>query len=429
MPSPDQSLTVSELNRLVKQTLSEEEGLKNIWVKGEVSNYSQTASSGHMYFSLKDQASVIKCAFFSFQSKHYKGRPIKNGMELRVFGSISVYEPGGYYSFSVQKVEELGEGDILLQIEKLKQELATQGIFNMEHKKPLPKFPKRLGIVTSPKGAAVEDIIRIATDLNPTIQILVSPCIVQGDEAPASICQAIEALNDPKWDVDVIIAGRGGGSFEDLMAFNTKEVVLAYYKSRIPIISAVGHEIDRVLTDLSADATAPTPTAAAKLAIPNLSEILLKIEETEERLDYALKNLTLLYKEKLTGVYSRSVFQNPLAVLEPRYIATDDVMNRIMLLGKNYIMQKRNNFLRQDTIHEKMSSAFQKKIQSFELLHSRVEHFSPLGTLKRGFSVIRNEKKEVIQSIEQTKEGELLEIILEKGRLQAQVKEKMVSKL
>ena len=395
MSNAPQSLSVSDVNRLVKTSLQEVDGLKNIWVKGEVSNFSQTASSGHMYFSLKDPMSVIKCAFFSFQSKNYKGRPIKNGMELRIFGSISVYEPGGYYSFSVQKVEELGEGDILLQIERLKQSLAEKGIFDPSHKKPLPKYPIRLGIATSPKGAAVEDIIRIATDLNPTIQILVSPCIVQGDDAPKSIRLAIEALNDPKWEVDVIIAGRGGGSFEDLMAFNTEEVVYAFYNSRLPIISAVGHEIDRVLSDLSADATTPTPTAAAKLAIPNVSEVLIKISETEDRLDRCLKNLTKLNREKLTGVTTRNVFQNPLALLEPRIIATDDVMNRISLLGKNFLIQKRSEFLRTEILKDRMEQLLRRKKQTFELIHSRVENFSPLGTLHRGYSVIRNQNKEM----------------------------------
>jgi exodeoxyribonuclease VII large subunit len=425
MSNAPSSLTVSDVNRLVKVSLQEVDQLKNIWVKGEVSNFSQTASSGHMYFSLKDNASVIKCAFFSFQSKNYKGRPIKNGTEIRIFGSISVYEPGGYYSFSVQKVEEIGEGDILLQIERLKQNLAERGIFDPAKKKPIPRYPKRLGIATSPKGAAVEDIIRIATDLNPTIQILVSPCIVQGEDAPNSIRQAIEALNDPKWEVDVIIAGRGGGSFEDLIAFNTEEVVLAFFQSRIPIISAVGHEIDRVLSDLSADATAPTPTAAAKLAIPNVSDVLIKIEETEDRLDRSIKNLTMFNREKLHGITTRNVFQNPMALLEPRVIATDDVTNRLSLLGKTFLIQKRSEFARTEILKDRMDKQIRTKKQSFELIYSRVEHFSPLGTLARGYSVIRNMKKEVISNTKQVSIGEKIEIILGSGRLTAEIKDQV----
>jgi exodeoxyribonuclease VII large subunit len=424
MSNVPNSLSVSDVNRLVKSSLQAVDELKNIWVKGEVSNFSQAGASGHMYFSLKDNLSVIKCAFFSFQSKNYKGKPIKNGMEIRVFGSISVYEPGGYYSFSVQKVEDLGEGDILLQIEKLKASLAERGYFDPSHKKPIPKYPKRLGIATSPKGAAVEDIIRIATDLNPTIQILVSPCIVQGDDAPKSIRQAIEALNDPKWEVDVIIAGRGGGSFEDLIAFNTEEVVLAFYNSKVPIISSVGHEIDRVLSDLSADATAPTPTAAAKLAIPNVAEVLIKIQETEDRLDRCLKNLTTINKEKLNGIYTRNVFQNPMSLLESRGIAADDVMNRLAILGRNFLLQKRSEFAKTEILKNSMEKQIVRKRQSFELMHSRVEHFSPLGTLSRGYSVTRDKNKKVINSSSQVQLHQIVEIILGDGRLSAEIKEK-----
>ncbi|TGN08438.1 exodeoxyribonuclease VII large subunit [Leptospira ilyithenensis] len=425
MPEPVPSLSVSDVNRLIKTTLQDTDGLKNIWVKGEISNFSQTASSGHMYFSLKDQASVIKCAFFSFQAKNYKGRPLKNGMEVNLFGSISVYEPGGYYSISVQKIEELGQGDILLQIERLKASLLEKGIFDPTRKKPLPKYPKRLGIVTSPKGAAVEDIIRIATDLNPSIQILVSPCLVQGDEAAASISGAIRALNDPKWEVDVIIAGRGGGSFEDLMAFNTEEVVMAYYHSKIPIISAVGHEIDRVLTDLSADASAPTPTAAAKLAIPNVSEVLVKMEEVEDRLRFALKNRTNIGREKLIGISSRTFFQNPYVILETRSIAVDEIMNRLSLLGKNFLMQKKTDFAKTEILKIRMEQYTKQKRKELELTQSRVENFSPLGTLKRGYSVLRNHKKEVISSIDQIQTKEKLEIILSQGRLNIEVIDKI----
>jgi exodeoxyribonuclease VII large subunit len=425
MSNPPISLTVSDVNRLVKTSLMEVDGLKNIWVKGEVSNFSQTSSSGHMYFSLKDNLSVIKCAFFSFQSKNYKGRPIKNGMELRIFGSISVYEPGGYYSFSVQKVEELGEGDILLQIERLKATLSEKGIFDPLRKKPLPKYPIRLGIATSPKGAAVEDIIRIATDLNPTIQILVSPCLVQGDEAPKSIRLAIEALNDPKWEVDVIIAGRGGGSFEDLMAFNTEEVTMAFFHSKVPIISAVGHEIDRVLSDLSADATAPTPTAAAKLAIPNVTDILIRIQETEDRLDRSLGHLTKFNREKLHGITSRSVFQNPMTLLETRVIGIDEVMNRLSLLGKTLLLQKRNDFNKSEILNDRIIQQINRKRQLFELSHNRVQHFSPLGTLSRGYSVVRDSKKQVISSTEQIELNQMVELILGKGRVMAEIKEKI----
>ncbi|EOQ97861.1 exodeoxyribonuclease VII, large subunit [Leptospira wolbachii serovar Codice str. CDC] len=421
----DASLSVSEVNRLIKSKLQDSSEFKNIWVRGEISNHSQTNSSGHIYFSLKDQASVIKCAFFSFQAKNYRGTPLRNGMEILVYGSISVYEPGGYYSLTVQKIEEIGEGDILLKIEKLKKTLADKGIFDATHKRPLPKFPKRLGIVTSPKGAAVEDIIRIATDLNPSIQILVSPCLVQGDGAEVSIIEAIKELNDPKWEVDVIIAGRGGGSFEDLMAFNQEAVVMAYYHSRIPIISAVGHEIDRVLTDLAADATTPTPTAAAKLAIPNVSDTLIRLDEMEDRIKSALTNVIRIGKEKCAGVVSRPVFQNPKTLLEIRSAALDELMTKISLLGKNYLVRKQSEFQRFDNLSQNWKSYLERIHNKFTLAEQRLEHFSPLGTLKRGYSVVRNQNKQVISSIHNIKENESLEVFLSDGKLLVEVKEKI----
>jgi exodeoxyribonuclease VII large subunit len=423
----DSSLSVSEVNRRIKAKLQDAPEFKNFWVRGEISNYSQTNSSGHMYFSLKDTSSVIKCAFFSYQAKNYKGTPLRNGMEILVYGSVSVYEPGGYYSITVQKIEELGEGDILLRIEKLKQTLAEKGIFDASHKRPLPKFPKRLGIVTSPKGAAVEDIIRIATDLNPSIQILVSPCLVQGDGAENSIIEAIKEINDPKWEVDVIIAGRGGGSFEDLMAFNQESVVMAYYQSRLPIISAVGHEIDRVLTDLAADATTPTPTAAAKLAIPNVSDTLIRLDEMEDRLRSALTGVIRIGKEKWTGVTNRVVFQNPKSILEPRQNHFDEIITKISLLGKNYLVKKQSEFQKFEVFHQNWKSYLERVHNKFRLAEQRLDHFSPLGTLKRGYSVLRNTNKQVISSVKQIQKNETLEVFLFDGKLQVEVKETLGS--
>ncbi|TGL90376.1 exodeoxyribonuclease VII large subunit [Leptospira congkakensis] len=425
METIDSSLSVSEVNRLIKSKLQDSPEFKNIWIRGEISNHSQTNSSGHMYFSLKDQTSVIKCAFFSFQAKNYRGTPLRNGMEILVYGSVSVYEPGGYYSITVQKIEEIGEGDILLKIEKLKKALHEKGIFDVNHKRPLPKFPKRLGIVTSPKGAAVEDIIRIATDLNPSIQILVSPCLVQGDGAEVSIIEAIKEINDPKWEVDVIIAGRGGGSFEDLMAFNQEAVVMAYYHSKIPIISAVGHEIDRVLTDLAADATTPTPTAAAKLAVPNVSDTLIRLDEMEDRIKSALKAVVRLGKEKWAGITGRPVFQNPKTLLETRTADLEELMTKISLLGKNYLVRKQSEFQKFDTLSSNWKSYLERIQNKFTLAEQRLVHFSPLGTLKRGYSVVRNKDKQVISSIHKIKDNESLEVFLSDGKLLVEVKEKI----
>ncbi|MDX1957661.1 MAG: exodeoxyribonuclease VII large subunit [Leptospiraceae bacterium] len=414
-------LTVSELNKSIKSILGERKELKNIWVKGEILNYSQSGT-GHIYFNLKDSTSTIRCAFFSFQAQNYRGKKLKDGLEIKALGSISVYEPGGYYSFSVNKIEELGTGDLLYQIEQLKQKLNEKGIFDSAHKKLIPKFPKTLGIATAIGGAAVEDIIRIAKERYPNINILIAPCLVQGDEAPKSIANAIKALNDEKWQVDVIIAGRGGGSFEDLMAFNTEEVVMAFFNSRIPIVSAVGHQVDNVLTDLVADASSPTPTAAAELVVFDYDELIYYLDEMETRFNLALGNKLDLEKERLFRLTSKLVFTEPMTLIVDRIQKTDEILTKIFLLGKNHLVKSSSTlqkFQSLELLIQKNLEIYKKK---FELSISRVENFSPLETLKRGYSVLRDGKKKVISKIKDVKLNDQFEVILSQGRLEVEVK-------
>lgn len=417
-------LSVSEVNRSIKSILLERRELKDIWVKGEISNYSPSGA-GHIYFSLKDQTSVIRCTFFSFQNKNYKGKKLQDGMEVQVFGSINLYEPGGYYSINVARVEELGKGDILYRIEKLKAELNARGIFNPDRKRPIPRFPKTLGIATSPNGAAVEDIIRIAKERYPNINILIAPCQVQGDTAPSSIVSAIEELNNPKWEVDVIIAGRGGGSFEDLMPFNDESVVMAYYNSRVPIISAVGHQIDSLLCDFAADAFVPTPTAGAELAVPEIEELENFLEDIENRFNQSLKYKLDIARDRLHLISNKHVFVEPRMLLTDRIQRVDEILNRIFLLGKNNIAAKNNLLQKFDNIKIYAKSVLNAKDNQFQLALGRVENFSPLETLKRGYSVVRNKKKEVISSKSQVKVGEELELIMkDKETIKIEVKEK-----
>lgn len=417
-------LSVSEVNRSIKSILLERRELKDIWIKGEISNYSPSGA-GHIYFSLKDATSVIRCTFFSFQNKNYKGKKLRDGMEIQVFGSINLYEPGGYYSVNVSRVEELGKGDILYQLEKLKAELNAKGIFNIEHKRPIPRFPKTLGIATSPNGAAVEDIIRIAKERYPNLNILIAPCQVQGDSAPASIVGAIQELNNPKWEVDVIIAGRGGGSFEDLMPFNDESVIMAYYNSRVPIISAVGHQIDSLLCDHAADAYVPTPTAGAELAVPEIEDLEQYLEEIENRFNQTLKYKLDIARDRLHLISNKHIFLEPQILLMDRIQKVDETLNRIFLLGKNNIANKHNLLQRFENISIYAKSIVNTKENQYNLALGRVENFSPLETLKRGYAVVRNKKKEVISSPDQIKVGEELELILkDQKKIKVEVKEK-----
>ena len=417
-------LSVSEVNRSIKSILLERKELKDIWIKGEISNYSPSGA-GHIYFSLKDPTRVIRCTFFSFQNKNYKGKKLQDGMEVQVFGSINLYEPGGYYSVNVARVEELGKGDILYQLEKLKAELNAKGIFNVERKRPIPRFPKTLGIATSPNAAAVEDIIRIAKERYPNINILIAPCQVQGDTAPSSIVSAIQELNNPKWEVDVIIAGRGGGSFEDLMPFNDESVVMAYYNSRVPIISAVGHQIDSLLCDHAADAFVPTPTAGAELAVPEIEDLENYLEDMENRFNQALKYKLDIARDRLHLISNKHIFAQPQMLLTDRIQKVDEILNRIFLLGKNNISQKHNLLQRFENIKIYAKSVLTAKESQYKLTFGRVENFSPLLTLNRGYAVARNKKREVIQSPSQVKIGEELELILKDQKIiKVEVKEK-----
>ncbi|MGJ4788732.1 exodeoxyribonuclease VII large subunit [Leptospira koniambonensis] len=409
--------SVSEINSIVKQLLTGPDILRNIWIQGEISNYSKS-HQGHIYFNLKDPKSLIACTFFSYSNGRYKGKPLENGMEIKAFGAISVYEPRGQYNLNISKIEELGQGDLLLQIEELKRKLAAQGLFDPERKRKLPAFPWRIGVATSPTGAAIEDIIRISKQRFPNIDILISPCLVQGDGAPDSIISAIKELNDPKWDVDLIIAGRGGGSTEDLMAFNEEKVVLAFAGSRVPIISAVGHQIDSVLSDLAADHFAPTPTAAAEMAVPEMELIESGLAEFEIRLKTALKNQANNLKEKFRILTNKKAFLDPRSMLNDRILQLDEINSRIHLLGKNYLMSAQSKFNPVSTgLLTSFKSQLERKKKEFQLLSGKLEGFSPLGTLKRGYSVVRKKGKKVVTSPAQLEKEEELEVILAEGRI------------
>ncbi|WP_039947962.1 exodeoxyribonuclease VII large subunit [Leptospira fainei] len=410
-------LSVSEVNSIVKQLLTGPDLLRNVWVQGEVSNLSRS-HQGHIYFNLKDPKSLLACTFFSYSNGRYKGRPLENGMEVRAYGSVSVYEPRGQYNLNVAKVEEVGQGDLLLKIEALKRKLAAQGVFDPERKKELPPFPWTIGVATSPTGAAIEDIIRIAKQRFPKINILISPCLVQGDGAPDSIVNAIRELNDTAWNVDVIIAGRGGGSFEDLIAFNDEKVVLAFAESRVPIVSAVGHQIDSVLSDLAADVFAPTPTAAAEVVVPEMEVVESELMEFEARLETALKNQMRYLAERLRILTNKMAFTDPKSMLNDRILRLDETSSRIQLLSKNFLMQAGNRLLPYSTgLPMTFRALLERKRKEFQLLAGKVEGFSPLGTLKRGYSVVRTKGKKVVTSSTQVKIEEELEVILSEGRL------------
>lgn len=287
---------VSQLNSYIKRVLSTDPILGNISVIGEISSI-KYHGSGHVYFSLKDESARINC-FLPADTLSHISYELSDGMEIIAYGYVSVYEMGGRYSLNIRDIEVQGKGDLAASFEKLKRKLAAEGIFDEAHKKAIPFFPKRVAVVTSETGAAVQDILRIIKSRNNYADVLVYPVLVQGPEAAPEISSAIENINRLFPDVDVMIVGRGGGSAEELWAFNEEIVARAIYNSRIPVISAVGHEIDFTIADFAADLRAPTPTAAAALAVPDTLELKSYIEKIKDDMLHALRN-HVQYKERL----------------------------------------------------------------------------------------------------------------------------------
>ncbi|TGL78008.1 exodeoxyribonuclease VII large subunit [Leptospira yasudae] len=410
-------LSVSEVTRILKNIITGSKDLKNIWVRGEISNYSKP-SSGHIYFSLKDSGSLIRCTFFNYSNKNYSGKPLSDGKEIQVYGTVTLYEAGGSYNLNVTRVEELGQGDILLQIEKLKQKLAAEGLFDPERKRRIPSFPKTLGIATSPSGAAIEDIIKVARSRFPGINILIAPCVVQGEEAPDSIVSAIEELNKPSWNVDVIIAGRGGGSFEDLMAFNDEKVIRAYANSRVPIISAVGHQTDVLLSDFAADFYTPTPTAAAEHAVPKEEDVLQFLSQLEGRLRTSLQAKVSSSKDRLRLLSGKFIFKEPMQLLNQRSQRIDEIGVRFQKAVSNKMDLAKVRLERYDNLTSKIRNILYHKKQKAEFWTSKVEDLSPAATMKRGYSIVRNQKGNIIRSPEETKPEEELQVLLSGGTMQ-----------
>ncbi|RHX78923.1 exodeoxyribonuclease VII large subunit [Leptospira yasudae] len=410
-------LSVSEVTRILKNIITGSKDLKNIWVRGEISNYSKP-SSGHIYFSLKDSGSLIRCTFFNYSNKNYSGKPLSDGKEIQVYGTVTLYEAGGSYNLNVTRVEELGQGDILLQIEKLKQKLAAEGLFDPERKRRIPSFPKTLGIATSPSGAAIEDIIKVARSRFPGINILIAPCVVQGEEAPDSIVSAIEELNKPSWNVDVIIAGRGGGSFEDLMAFNDEKVIRAYANSRVPIISAVGHQTDVLLSDFAADFYTPTPTAAAEHAVPKEEDVLQFLSQLEGRLRTSLQAKVSSSKDRLRLLSGKFIFKEPMQLLNQRSQRIDEIGVRLQKAVSNKMDLAKVRLERYDNLTSKIRNILYHKKQKAEFWTSKVEDLSPAATMKRGYSIVRNQKGSIIRSPEETKPEEELQVLLSGGTMQ-----------
>ncbi|MDY3928680.1 MAG: exodeoxyribonuclease VII large subunit [Clostridia bacterium] len=365
--------TVSQLNAFVKKTFEANPVFSDIWIKGEISNYKRHFS-GHHYLTLKDEGGVLKAIMFRSSASSLTFTP-SDGMKVMARGRISVYEAGGVYQLYISEMIPDGVGELYIAYEKLKAKLSAEGIFDEKYKKPIPQFPKAIGVVTASTGAAVRDIINVATRRFPYAEIIIYPAQVQGAGAKESICAGIEYFNKEKY-CDTIIVGRGGGSIEDLWAFNEESVAYAIFKSEIPIISAVGHEVDFTIADFAADLRAPTPSAAAELSVPSAQEITDRIYDYEYTLISIIKNKI----ERLKLHVKSLKVLSPQAVINNNFIRLDNAVKRLETSTCAIINTNKESLIK---------------------CMSKLDALSPLKVLQRGFAIPVEENGKIIKTVKE----------------------------
>ena len=390
------AVTVSDLNTYIKNKIANDEALNAVVVKGEISNF-KAHYTGHYYFTLKDDKSLIKCIMFKTYAQNLKFIP-KDGMKIIVFGGVSVFERDGIYQIYVKAMEQSGLGDLYEAYEKLKASLEEEGLFNETHKKKIPINPKIIGVLSSQTGAVIRDIINVSTRRNPNCYIRLLPVPVQGSGASKEIANAIKIMNE-KQLADVIILARGGGSLEDLWPFNEEIVARAIYDSKIPIISAVGHETDFTIADFVADLRAPTPSAAAEIANPDIYELKNKIAVARERTRQALNKKMELLKLKYNNIMKSKVFLDPLRIINDNYLRLDNNVKEIT----NSIKLKQKD-----------------SEKKFGLIVSKLDALSPLKTLSRGYAIIEKENN-IVKSYNDLKNGDIVKLILTDGKKDAKI--------
>lgn len=390
-------ITVTDLNKYIKGRIDNDEMLNNVLVKGEISNF-KNHYTGHMYFTLKDENSLIKCVMFKTYTTHLSFMP-KDGMKVIVLGGVSVFERDGVYQIYAKAMKEDGLGNLYVAYEELKNKLSNEGLFDEKYKKPIPFMPKTIGVLTSNTGAVIRDIINVSTRRNPNVNIRLYPVPVQGSGAGEKIAEGIEFMNKNKL-ADVLIIGRGGGSIEDLWPFNEEVVARAIFNSKIPIISAVGHETDFTIADFVADLRAPTPSAAAELAVANIDDVRENLRAYNNRYKVSLKKKIELMKMSYEKCMTRQAFKNPTQKINEQYMLIDMKVKSL----QNSILLK----IKED------KTKFVKEVAKLDAL-------SPLKTLTRGYSIISKHDGRIAKEVKDLSQGEKVSIRLSDGKVDAQV--------
>ncbi len=440
LPPVANVFTVSRLNTTVRQLLEQEMG--SVWLSAEISNFSQPAS-GHWYFTLKDDGAQVRCAMFRNSNRRVTFRP-QHGQQILVRATITLYEPRGDYQLIIESMHPAGEGALQQQFELLKAKLASEGLFDQQHKQPLPEPAKQVGVITSATGAALHDVLRVLHRRDPSLPVIIYPTPVQGAEAPAAIVHAIELANQ-RAECDVLIVGRGGGSLEDLWSFNEERVARAIFASRIPVVSAVGHETDVTIADLVADLRAPTPSAAAEIVSRNQTELLRQLLSQQQRLEMAMDYYLAQQQRRFSRLDHRLQQQHPQLRLARQQTALFRLQQRLNEAMENRLRQslrQQDRLSQRLAAHQPQPRLFQaqrqleqmryrlqqsmekmlnRDRQRFATLAAQLEGVSPLATLARGFSVTTDSAGQVVKKTAQLQSGDTLRTRLDDGWVESQV--------
>lgn len=392
------TLSVGEVNNYVKKLVENDFILKNLNVKGEISNL-KFHSSGHIYFSLKDENSKVNCIMFKNNAVNLDFR-LEEGMKVEIKARLGVYHKEGTYQLYCENIKKAGIGELFEEFHKLKKELSEEGIFDEKYKRALPKFPKRIGIITARTGAAVRDIINVIQRRNKSLDIILYPAKVQGENAADSIIEGIRYFNNEK-SVDVIILGRGGGSIEELWAFNNRDLAYEIFNSRIPTVSAVGHEVDFTISDFVSDMRAPTPSAAGELVSPSLEEMINDLLNKKEFLHRAIDRKFLNAKRDVDLLHKGLKGNNPKHIIEKRIKEVNSLEEKLNFLGKRKI----------DKVKDELIA-----------LNSILQTLNPLNTLGRGYSVIMDKEDKVINKVSELKKNDMVKVIMKDGSVNIDIK-------
>ena len=430
-----QQYTVAELCRVIEQKIKSSPELQDIWVRGEITSYQKHASSGHIYMTLSDTTTkgaavsssagtgpkpTIRCTYFRFAQTSLDFE-LKAGIEVEVFGSTGIYAPQSTYSLTVKKIQKIGAGDILQRLQQIRERLLKEGLIKTDNRRPLPLLPRRVGIVTGAGTAAYRDILKQVQERYPNAEIVLAPAQVQGEAAPQSIIAALQEIQKPEWRCNVIIVGRGGGSAEDLMAFNDEAVCRAIAACRVPVVSAVGHQIDHPISDDVADYAAATPTDAARRVFPVIDELKNQAEQLLRRAYAAVEAELRVMQERFLRTAEKEFWEKPYLLVEDQARWLDELESKLHYTFRNVVHTAANSLNQLTPLGILLEQKLRLTRAAFESAAGRFEAYSPLATLRRGYSVVYAGDK-IVTDAATLKHGDAIRVRLAKGEVKAEVR-------